>query len=149
MLWSPYIGPENVVKAAIVIHRTNIFDYAVIQPHYYAGGGAETLCEGLRTGIAIQRVTYSNGHPVLHESAITCTKTVIGCQMEINWEYAINTDYQQRYNKSQEVFNQSAGAYDKYNTNFGFYFGCPSLTDSAVENSGYDTVKAIVNNFFK
>lgn len=150
MLWSPHWGSTNYVRAAYVIHRTNIFDYALIQPGYYfpQNTGCDHNCEILRTGIAMQRLCYLGGIPILHETAITCTKTVIGCQMENDWRYGVYPDFQQRYQTYVNVFDQAYGAYDKYNANFGFYFGCPSLTDNPIEDSGYDAAKAAVASFF-
>lgn len=148
MLWAPHWGSENLIKAACVIHRTNIFDYALVQPSYYfpENTGCENNCEILRTGIAMQRLCYLGGIPILHETAISSTKTVIGCVMENDWRY-IYSDFQQRYQTYVNVFDQAYGAYDKYNTNFGFYFGCPSLTDNPIEDSGYDAAKAAVASF--
>lgn len=153
MLWSPYVGTNNLKRAAIVIHKTNIFDYALIQPQYFATGYAPNMCQGLRTGIAIQRVTYENGTPILHESAITCTKTVIGCQMEINWKYNTSQVYKDRFDCYYEkVFNESYGAYSKGTANFGFYFGCPPVgtmeNPNGAATTGYMVVKNIVNQFF-
>ena len=155
MLWSPYWGTENLTEAACVIHRTNIFDYAVIQPHYYFSPdySAHLNCEALRTGIAIQRVVYQTRQPILHESAITCTKTVIGCQMEIDWRYNAYSDFKARYNTYGEVFDQSYGAYSKQTANFGFYFGCPPIEGMENPNGeaakGYPVVRDVVNRFFQ
>ncbi len=157
MLWSPYWNTEYLERAACIIHRTNIFDYVVVQPSYYFSPnfGNELSCGALRKAIAIQRLCYSNGMPILHESAITCTKTVIGCQMEIDYRYNTDTAYKTRYNTYEEVFNQSYGAYNKYPANFGFYFGCPYApgifepNEETKVNNGYNVVKAVVNNFFK
>lgn len=153
MLWSPYWGPVNLPRAACVIHRTNIFDYALIQPGYYFNPtGADLTCESVRTAIAIQRVIYQidkqthKVQPILHESAITCTKTVIGCQMEIDRKYDGNPTIQEQYKLYETVFNQSAGAYDKYNANFGFYFQCPEF--NSTNDPAYNTVRNIVNKFF-
>jgi hypothetical protein len=147
MLWSPYWGTENLKEAACVIHRTNIFDYAVIQPHYYFSPdySAHLNCEALRTGIAIQRVVYQTGQPILHESAITCTKTVIGCQMEIDNNYTPTNAYGKRYQKYVDVFDASEGAYSKATTNFGFYFECPWEEN----DESYNTIRDEVNKFFK
>lgn len=148
MLWSPYWSTANLTRAACVIHRTNIFDYAVIQPHYYFSPdySAHLNCDALRTGIEIQRVVYQTGQPILHESSITCTKTVIGCQMEIDSNYNKDSAFKARYKIYTDVFNQSAGAYDKYNANFGFYFGCPEF--GCTDDPNYDVAKAMVNDFF-
>lgn len=157
MLWSPYWGTENMEEAACVIHRTDIFDYAVIQPSYYftPNFGNELSCDAIRTAIAMQRLCYAGGLPILHETAITNFKTVIGCQMEIDYLYNTDAAYKARYNTYEEVFNQSYGAFNKYPANFGFYFGCPYAPgifdpkQEAVVNDGYNVVKAVVNNFFK
>ena len=152
MLWSPYVGTDNLKRAAIVIHKTNIFDYALIQPQYYATGYAPNMCQGLRTGIAIQRVTYDTGAPILHESVITCTKTVIGCQMEINWRYEKEPIYQDRFETYKKVFNEPYAAYSKDTANFGFYFGRPPVggmpNPNGAATTGYTVVKDIVNQFF-
>lgn len=153
MLWSPHWGPVNLPRAACVIHRTNIFDYALIQPGYYFNAtGADLTCESVRTAIAIQRVIYQidkqthKVQPILHESSITCTKTVIGCQMEIDSNYNKDSAFKARYKVYTDVFDQSAGAYDKYNANFGFYFGCPEF--DCTDDRDYNAAKAMVNDFF-
>lgn len=159
MLWSPYGSTTNLKRVARVIHQTNIFDYVVIQPRYYfnSGDDYEPSCASLRRSIAMQRLCYFTGIPILHESDISCYKTVIGCQMEIDWRYnAVGyEEFKSRYETYATVFNGSYGAYDKYNTNFGFYFACPAATgiykpdQFEMVNEGYDVVKAVVNNFFK
>ena len=159
MMWSPSWSTTNLNRAARVIHQTNIFDYAVIQPGYFfnSENGNELNCGAIRKSIAMQRLCYAAGAPILHESVISCYKTVIGCQMEIDWRYnAVGyEEFKPRYETYETVFNGSYGAYDKYNANFGFYFGCPAVAgifnpeQIATVNEGYDRVKAVVNNFFK
>ena len=158
MLWIPHGGTGNMELAARVIHETNIFDYALLQPSYYFGKTSVGSCYAVRQSIAMQRVCYdniANYPPILHESSISCTKTIIGCDMEIDHNYVKSTDpyrsteeYIQAYDESERIFNQSSGAYSKYNANFAFYFGCPKI-DGMTAFQGYDTVKNKVNTFFK
>lgn len=147
MLWSPYWSTNNLNRAACVIHRTNIFDYVVVQPGYYYENQYLTVdvCNAIRKGIAIQRLCYVNGWPILHESSITCTKTIIGCQMEIDNNYTATNAYGKRYQECVDIFSASEGAYSKATTNFGFYFDCPWEENDA----SYNIIKAKVNDFFK
>lgn len=154
MLWIPYWGTENLKKVACVIHRTNIFDYALIQPHYYFDDryAADLNCAAIRTAIAIQRVCYQGGRddgglglPILHETSIICTKTVIGLEMEIDYRAVSNPTLMGRYESYEQEFDQTDGAYDKSSANMAFYLGSPQSTT----DKDYTVVKNIMNNFFR
>lgn len=147
MLWIPYWSDVNdIIKVACVAQRTNIFDYMLIQPGYYENANNKN-CEAVRKAIAMQRVCYQNQIPILHEEEITCRKTIIGCEMEIAPNYVSDVSAQERYQTYTTVFNQSYGAYSKYNADFAFYFGCPKIGTTVYP--GYDTVKKMVNTFFQ
>lgn len=155
MMWSPYWSTANLEKAAHVIHRTSIFDYALFQPGYYfrTENGAEPAakwklnCEAIRTMIFKQRVCYQNETQILHDSNITCGRTKICCQMEIDQRYTDGSDPQfyNHYNHYEEVFGASVTGYTKAGADFGFYFNWP---DPKYTAAAYNTIKSKVNTFF-
>jgi hypothetical protein len=154
MMWSPYWGTENLEKAAHVIHRTSIFDYALLQPGYYfrTENGTEPAakwklnCEAIRAMIFKQRVCYQNETQILQDSQIICGRTKICCQMEIDQRYTDGSDPQfyNHYNHYEEVFGASVTGYTKASADFGFYFNWP---DPKYTADAYNRIKNKVNTF--
>ena len=154
MMWSPYWSTANLEKAAHVIHRTSIFDYALLQPGYYfrTENGTEPAakwklnCEAIRAMIFKQRVCYQNETQILQDSQIICGRTKICCQMEIDQRYTDGSDPQfyNHYNHYEEVFGASVTGYTKASADFGFYFNWP---DPKYTADAYNRIKNKVNTF--
>ena len=149
MLWSPHWGGTNLVRAAHVIHKTAIFDIALIQPGYYfnAAYNYQKNCDAVRMMIQTQRMRYQQGMPIVHENDIKCFRTKIGCQMEIDTR-GKNQPYSDRYQYYVDTFKDPEkelleGSYRKAEANFGHYFGYP-----AEGSAGYDAAKEKVDAFF-
>ncbi len=154
MLWSPYWSTDNLVKAAHVIHRTSIFDYALIQPGYYFRDSHGQYwneqwslnCDAIREMIIKQRLCYQNKQQILHDSNIDHFRTKIGCQMEIDQKYVTDsTRFANLYRYYADTFGASVSGYSKAIADFGFYFSCPEKPDDAA----YTTIKSEVNKFFQ
>lgn len=145
MMWSPAWNSDYLEMAAKVIRQTNIFDYALIQPGYYFDGAYynEKNCETVRKDIATKQLWWVNGGSILTAAQMTCWKTIIGCQMEID-DKCLDSAYMARYNQYVSVFNTSVPNYTKANANFGFYFGAPTASNAA----GYNKAKSMVGQFF-
>lgn len=154
MLWSPYWSTANLVKAAHIVHRTNIFDYVLMQPGYYFRKDNDAVvpaanyklnCEAIRAMIIKQRVCYQNEQQILHDSNITCGRATISCQMEIDQLYVTDAaQFGPHYDHYEEIFGKPVTGYTKANANFGFYFGCPA----AKNDPDFDTIREKVNAFF-
>ncbi|MDP4205290.1 MAG: DUF4855 domain-containing protein [Bacteroidota bacterium] len=85
-LWIPYYGygsdPTSIIKnIAYIADQTNIFDYVVIQPHYYFDGTVQTNLDGVYNCVKKQNVCFSDGQPVITKKS----KTAIGPEMELDW----------------------------------------------------------------
>lgn len=154
MLWSPYWSTNNLVKAAHVIHRTSIFDYALIQPGYYFRDSHGQYwneqwalnCDAIREMIAKQRLCYQNKQQILHDSNIDHFRTKIGCQMEIDQRYVEDSArYAYLYRYYADTFGASVTGYSKAIADFGFYFNCPKGS----ADTAFTTIKNEVNEFFK
>lgn len=156
MLWAPHWGTGNLLKVGHIVHKTNIFDYVLIQPGYYFCYGTsngwepnwDQNCEAVRRMVQSQRVQYQGGGPVIAESSITHSKTKIGCQMEIDGKYGTTSpngyNYATLYAHYKDVFSTDSGAFAKGTTDFGFYFGAIK----ADCGPNFDQAKQQVNNFF-
>lgn len=114
-LWIPYYGygsdPAEVIKRiGYVANKSTIFDYIVIQPHYYFDGTVASNITGVKHCITKQSVSYRDGTEVTPKTS----KTVIGPEMELDWHVVPPNNYTEhldRYNKYAAAFKEFAGAY--------------------------------------
>ncbi len=137
-LWIPYYGygtySEKIIKQlGYVVNTTDIFDYVVIQPHYYFD---ETIPENLlavRQSILKQAVCYHDGIPVIAKTS----KTIVGAEVELSWKVVPPNNYADdvvRYNEYVSAFSEFKDIYPII-----FYW------DGAVQ----DALKARINPFFQ
>lgn len=93
-LWIPYYGygsdPANIIKnIGYVTDLTNIFDYVVIQPHYYFDGAVKVNLDGVYYCVKKQNVCFRDGKPVTAKKS----KTLIGPEMELDWHIVMPNNY--------------------------------------------------------
>jgi hypothetical protein len=84
-LWIPYYGfgtnAATIIKnLGYIANKTNIYDFVVIQPHYYFDPSVYANLSGVYQSIQKQSVTYRDGVVVVSKTS----NTVIGVEMEIS-----------------------------------------------------------------
>ncbi|MDP4205291.1 MAG: DUF4855 domain-containing protein [Bacteroidota bacterium] len=99
-LWIPYYGygtdPNNIIRnIGYVADQANIFDYVVIQPHYYFDGTVKTNLDGVYNSIKKQNVCYRNGKAV----TVKKSKTIIGPEMELDWHIVSPNNYKDQLSR--------------------------------------------------
>ena len=107
-LWIPYYGfgtnaADLIKKIGYVANRTDIFDYVVIQPHYYFDESVPENLFGVQFSIRKQSVVYCDGIEVITKTS----KTIIGPEMELSWRVVPPnnyTEYVNRYNEYVSSF---------------------------------------------
>ncbi len=114
-LWIPYYGfgtyAELVTRAlAYVANRTDIFDYVVIQPHYYFEGDSLSNVTAVHHSIANQAVSDSQGTVIYTKDS----KTVIGPEMEMSWRIVPPNNYTEFNERFQQYLDAFAEYKDKY-----------------------------------
>lgn len=114
-LWIPYYGygsdPAEIIKRiAYVTNKSTIFDYVVIQPHYYFDGSVASNLTGVKYCISKQSISYRDGLVVTPK----VSKTVIGPEMELDWHVVPPNDYSDyldRFDKYVVTFDEFKGTY--------------------------------------
>ncbi|MGE6260127.1 hypothetical protein ACQKCU_19980 [Heyndrickxia sporothermodurans] len=120
-LWIPYYGygsnaATTIKNLGYVINTTNIYDIAILQPHYYFDSSVQANLEGVYYSIknknnpSKQGVSYRDGVIVTPKTS----NTIIGAEMESDWHIASsNPDptYFQRYNEYKAKFSELKGSY--------------------------------------
>jgi hypothetical protein len=114
-LWIPYYGygsnPDEIIKRmAYVTNKSTIFDYVVIQPHYYFDESVAVNLSGVKHSISKQAICYRDGLVVIPK----LSKTVIGAEMELSWRVVPPnnyTDFLNRYNEYVSSFAEFKGTY--------------------------------------
>lgn len=120
-LWIPYYGygpnAATIIKnLGYVANKTNIFDYVIIQPHYYFESTVQSNLNGVYYSVQNQAVTYRDGVLAVPKTS----NTIIGVEMEMNWKIVPPnnyTDYLGRYNEYVSKFSSLRGSCP-----FGFYW---------------------------
>ena len=102
-LWIPYYGygdnaAEVIKKLGYIANTTPIFDYILIQPHYFFDGDSIKNLDGVFYSVINQEICYRDKTPIISRTTNATAK--IGFLIEvssiINWD---NTNtYQKRYN---------------------------------------------------
>ena len=123
-LWIPYydVAACSHTTMGHVINRTDIFDTAIIQPSYFFREVRKPGLELVRKSVERQAVVDADDSIIGGEKT---SKTVIGFEMEIDWQFFEKEDYPPRYYAYEEAFGDFVG---KYPT--AYYAGCP---DTAVK----------------
>ena len=137
-LWIPYYGygsdPAEIIKRiGYVANKSTIFDYVVIQPHYYFDGTVGSNLTGVKYCISKQAVSYRDGTIVTPK----LSKTVIGPEMELDWHVVTPNNYTEnleRYNGYVSAFSEFKGTYPII-----FYW------DGTIQNA----LSGRINPFFK
>lgn len=116
-LWIPYYGygldpgPEELIKRiAYVSHKNTIFDFVVIQPHYYFDSAIEVNLSGVKHSVSKQAICYRDGTIVTPK----ISKTVIGAEMELDWHVVPPNNYTEQFKRYSEyiaAFKEFKGIY--------------------------------------
>lgn len=123
-LWIPYYGygtnaATTIKNLGYVINTTNIYDLAILQPHYYFDASVQANLDGVYYSVknknnpAKQGVSYRDGVVVVPKTS----NTIIGAEMESNWKIATQypnpnyADFQQRYDEYVAKFTDLKGSY--------------------------------------
>jgi len=109
-LWIPYYGygsdPDEIIKRiAYVTNKSTIYDYVIIQPHYYFDGTVGVNLSGVKHCIANQAVSYRDGTIVTPKAS----KTVIGLEMELDWHIVAPNNYSANLGRYNEYVSSFAG----------------------------------------
>jgi len=164
MLWMPFYDyTDSVENIGKIVHRSNLFDYVLIQPTYYFRANNNTQnCTVLRKSVAAQKLYYKDASTqVIQNSQITHTSTKIGVTMEIDRYYcrtgnrpAVGTAYDAatqaeliaRNNTYASTFNSTTtSGYSKATTDFGYY--CEHRTGTGAD-AEYTSLAGVVQSFF-
>lgn len=134
MLWIPYYdsNASSHVNLGYVANLTDIFDTVILQPNYYFNAARLPGLEIVKNCVEQQAVVDADGSIIGGEKR---SKTAIGFEMEIDWEYYEKPDYPERYHAYEKTFGELVG---KYPT--AYYAGCP---DTAVK------AHTLIGNFLK
>jgi hypothetical protein len=149
-LWIPYGYASDVNKAATIIKnigyvsdKYTIFDYVIIQPHYYFDSTCQAGLNSVYYSVKNQKVCYANNVAVLSTKG---SSTVIGAEMEFNWKIVppnSYSDYQARYNQYVSKFSEFKGSYP-----FAFYWD-GWITYHTYNKTQYQgALEAFINSFY-
>jgi len=105
-LWIPYYGygvnsDQIIRKIAFVTCDQTIFDYVVIQPHYYFDGNYESNLYGIRSSIIKRTICMNNGKIVRPK----LSTTIIGAEMELDWHIVAPSAYTEYVNRYKGYVN--------------------------------------------
>lgn len=137
-LWIPYYGygsnPDEIIKRmAYVSNKSTIFDYVVIQPHYYFDGSVGINLIGVKSCVKNQAISYRDGSIVTPKAS----KTMIGAEMELDWHIVAPNNY-----------SANLSRYTEYVTSFGQYKGTYPIIfywDGTLQNA----LTGRINPFFQ
>ncbi|MGV8091697.1 MAG: hypothetical protein AB2L24_07530 [Mangrovibacterium sp.] len=93
-LWIPYYGyganaDEITKRIGYVVNKQTIFDYVVVQPHYYFDGNVPENLKGVKYSTANQAISYRDGLAVTPKTS----QTVIGPEIELSWKVVPPNNY--------------------------------------------------------
>ncbi len=114
-LWIPYYGygpnaDEITKRIGYVANKQTIFDYVVVQPHYYFDGNAAENLEGVKSSTSNQAISYPDGFMVTPKTS----STVIGPEIELSWRIVPpnnDQDYLRRYEEYLSRFSEFKDIY--------------------------------------
>lgn len=109
-LWIPYYGfgtnyADLIKKIAYVANKSDIFDYVVIQPHYYFDETVPGNLNGVQSSVKKQSICDREGVELIAKTS----KTIIGAEMELSWRVVPPnnyTEYVTRYNQYLNSFTE-------------------------------------------
>jgi len=157
MLWIPYYGYGSNYNATInsigyVANKTNIFDYVLLQPHYYFQESADILknVEAIRESAYLNKVvgrkSSSGTFSVIGGTKTSNTK--IGVEMEIDKRHEF-ADYAARYDVYAKCFSNQAvsgipvrAGYNKDSIDFAFY------CDGPFTGAAFTSMQSKINSFY-
>lgn len=124
-IWAPYYGygsnAATIIKnIGYVANTTNIYDFILIQPHYYFDSTVKSNLDGVYYSVQKQSVCYRDGVIVVPKTS----STVIGIDMEGDWHLRYPSsypDYKARYDEQVNKFSEFRGQIP-----FTFYVGLGS-----------------------
>lgn len=107
-LWIPYYGsgsdPNGIIKKiGYVTNQNTVFDYVVIQPHYYFDGTIPQNLPGVRSCVSEQAICYRDGKIVIPKKS----KTQVGVEMELSGKIVPPNnapEFLKRYNEYVSTF---------------------------------------------
>lgn len=121
MLWIPYYdsAASSCMNLGYVVNLTDLFDTVIIQPSYFFHAERIPGLEIVKNCVSKQKIVDKDGNVIGGEKR---SKTVIGFEMEIDWQYFEKPDYVSRYEAYEETFGEFVGKYPA-----AFYAGCPDI----------------------
>ncbi len=119
MLWIPYYheAASSSTNLGYVVNRTDIFDTVIIQPSFFFNSARVDEIEIVCNCMKNQAIVDINGNIIGGKKT---SKTEIGFEMEIDWQYFEGDDYVERYKAYENGFGEYLG---KCPT--AYYAGCP------------------------
>lgn len=114
-LWIPYYGygsnaAEIIKRVGYVTNRATIFDYVVIQPHYYFDETVPSNITGVKQSVSKQSVCYRDGVVVTPK----LSKTIVGAEIEMSWKVVPPNNYPDFLSRYNEYVNAFAEYKNKY-----------------------------------
>lgn len=114
-LWIPYYGygsnaDEITKRIGYVANKQTIFDYVVVQPHYYFDGNVVENLKGVKYSTGNQTISYSDGFIVTPKTS----RTVMGPEIELSWKVVPPNNYPEflsRYNEYLFQFSEFKNIY--------------------------------------
>lgn len=112
-LWIPYYGYGTnsykfTLSLAFVANRSNIFDYVIIQPHYYFDSSCVKNLDAVYYSVKNQYVSLPNGLPVAERTPAATAK--IGFEMELDGNYLLSdSESLKKYNDYVQKFKELRG----------------------------------------
>ena len=122
-LWIPYYGygadaATTIKNIGYVADQSTIFDYAIIQPHYYFDSTVQANLNGVYYSVTDNKVDYRDGVAVITTKG---SSTIIGVEMEFDWQIVNPNNYAQYvgyYNEYVTKYTSLLGSHA-----FSFYWG--------------------------
>ena len=138
-LWIPYYGygsdPDEIIRRiGYVANKSTIFDYVVIQPHYYFDENIGSNITGVKCCISKQSVCYRNGTEVIPKAS----KTVIGPEIELDWHVVPPNNYSGNMGR----YNEYVSAYSGFNGTYPIIF----YWDGNLQNALSGRINPFFNN---
>jgi len=137
-LWIPYYGygtnaADIIKKIGYVANKTDIFDYVVIQPHYYFDETVPKNLTGVQYSVRKQSVCYRDGNAVVNKTS----NTVIGPEMELSWKVVPPNNYPDCVNR----YNEYVSSFSEFKNEKPIIFYWDGTVQNALINR--------INPFFK
>lgn len=121
-IWAPYYGygtnaGEVIKRMGYVANKTNIYDFILIQPHYYFDATVQSNLDGVYYSVQKQAVTYRDGVVVVTKTS----NTAIGIDMEGDHHLRNTSQCPEWFKRYNEQINKFQGFRGKIP--FTFYVG--------------------------